>query len=349
MSGLPDLRNEMDDPPRLTSAQVLASEPSPLPPAAEAKIAQLEKLACFTDPRLAHGAAAPRARGFPGRGHGRGAHGDGAHRGRSRPRGSHGHGGGHGNWGGDARASKPRAAIFNADATGAARCVLATLNKLNKSNFHKVSAAMRLVLEQEDLPRAASSVLHAAYSQKSRSDVFVTLVNDMWRQWAAERPRTLILEEMRSEVVSCTTGLSEHLLFPKADPAVDYGHFCDVTKAKQHALGRCLTHVALIKRVGPELLETTPQQYFAAHADALTALLSMAGVERAREGARPAGAEPPDVTASIETLFDCLGIVVTGFAETRPLLRQALCPSVVQSLPSKRCVFKARDLLSARR
>jgi hypothetical protein len=208
------------------------------------------------------------------------------------------------------------------------RCINENINKITQSNYATVSKRMKLVLDDETLKYGVGEILDKAYEQFDRCNLYVDLILDICASLTPAQ-RTAVQEFLREQLEE---SLEDHQAYPHVDPKRDYDGFCRVVKSKSRAVGRCGTFSKMLKRV-QGFFGYTPDEYYEHHEKLVFRYV------------RDEFDIEVDVAASVETLLECLQVIVKHYAGMRSKFRRAVGGVPVDSFPSNKCKFKVLDIL----
>lgn len=210
------------------------------------------------------------------------------------------------------------------------RCINESINKITKANYATVSKRMKLVLDDETLQYGVGEILDKAYEQFDRCNLYVDLILDICASLTPAQ-RSTVQDFLREQLEE---SLQDNQAYPHVDPKKDYDGFCRVLKTKTRAVGRCGTFSKMLKRV-QGFFGYTPDEYYDHHEKL---------VFRYVQDECECDIEV-DVAASVETLLDCLQVIVKHYTAMRSKFRRAVGGVPADSFPSNKCRFKVLDIL----
>lgn len=226
------------------------------------------------------------------------------------------------------RDAPQRPSIIGGDVSKDKRCINENINKITTSNYRTVSKRMKLVLDDENLRYGVSEILDKAYEQFDRCNLYVDLILDICESLTPQQKGVLqaFLREKLDE------SLEDKGAYPHVDPASDYDGFCRVVKTKTRAVGRCGAFSKMLQRV-QSFFGYSPEEYYDHHEKLVFRYVNEEmGVD-------------VDVAASVETLLDCLQVIVKHYNNMRAKFRRAVSGLSAEDFPSNKCRFKVLDIL----
>ena len=223
-----------------------------------------------------------------------------------------------------------RPTVIGGDVSRDRRCITENINKITRANYGTVSKRMKIVIDDDNLRYGVSEILDKAYEQFDRCSLYVDLILDICESLGPKQKEVLqaFLREKLDE------SLEDEGTYPHVDPKGDYDGFCRVVKTKTRAVGRCGAFSKMLQRV-QGFFGYTPEEYYDHHEKLVFRYVNDdVGVD-----------VDVDVAASVETLLDCLQVIVKHYNAMRNKFRRALSGVPATDFPSNKCRFKVLDIL----
>lgn len=223
---------------------------------------------------------------------------------------------------------KPRTLMIGRDIPQDKRCINDNINKVTNSNYGVVSKRLKIVLDDNNLEYGISEILDKSYYQVDRSELYVELIIDIVN--ALNPAQRVLVQELLQRKLS--ESLDDETVYPHVDPVGDYENFCKIVKKKAKAVGRCNTFSRMMKRI-TKFFKYTPEDYYDHHEN-----LMLKYVDNDRQ-------VEVDIAASIETVLDCLKVIIDHYSSLRNKFQESLCSMKMEDFPSNKCRFKVLDIL----
>ena len=217
--------------------------------------------------------------------------------------------------------------VFAPDVSRTQRAIIENINKVTRANYGTVSKRMKIVLDDENLRYGVSEILDKAYEQFDRCSLYVDLILDICESLSPQQ-KAVLQDFLRDKL---SESLQDNATYPRVDPKGDYDGFCSVVKTKTRAIGRCGAFSKLLQRV-QGFFGYTPEEYYDHHER-----LVFRYVNEELD-------VDVDVAASVETLLDCLQVIVEHYNTMREKFRAAVS-GFPGDFPSNKCRFKVLDIL----
>ena len=225
-----------------------------------------------------------------------------------------------------------RPTVIGGDVSRDRRCITENINKITRANYGTVSRRMIIVLDDDNLRYGVSEILDKAYEQFDRCSLYVDLILDICKSLGPQQ-KEVLQAFLRAKL---DESLEEDPVYPHVDPKGDYDGFCRVVKTKTRAVGRCGAFSKMLQKV-QGFFGHTPEEYYDHHERLVFRYVN----EDAGAGA---GADV-DVAASVETLLDCLQVIVKHYNAMKSKFRMAVSRVPAADFPSNKCRFKVLDIL----
>jgi hypothetical protein len=205
------------------------------------------------------------------------------------------------------------------------------INKVTTSNYNIISKRLKLVLDDGNIVYGIDEILDKAYEQSNRCSIYVDLVFDIIESLPTSQKQRI--HELLNERLSGS--LQDTCKFPRSDPVQDYDGFCKIVKSKVRTVGRCNTFSRMMGKV-KTLLGYTPLEYYDHHEQLIFKYNDEENIH---------GDVDIDITASIETILDCLQVIIQNHNSLKKRFERSFSNISYSKFPSNNCRFKILDIL----
>jgi hypothetical protein len=203
------------------------------------------------------------------------------------------------------------------------------INKVTTSNYNIITKRLKLVLDDGNIVYGIDEILDKAYEQSNRCSIYVDLVFDIIDSLPkAQKQR---IHDLLNDRLSGS--LQDTCTFPRSDPIKDYDGFCKIVKTKLRAVGRCNTFSRIMGKV-KTLLGYSPLEYYDHHEHLIFKYTNEEDIQ-----------EDIDIAASIETILDCLQIIIQNHNSLKKRFERSFSNISYDRFPSNNCRFKILDIL----
>jgi hypothetical protein len=210
----------------------------------------------------------------------------------------------------------------------------ATLNKLTRHNYGKLSSSILNFKDDTNIDLLLSSLLEKCYTQSCFLDIFVSLIVDLYA--VADADTKSNIDTALTQFVTQFMGCTQLLNFRMRNTNTDYDGFCDDMIMRNSIVGKHRTILALLNRI---LDKHFRQVYLGAMLGVLDT--SMASEERRVDAHSDAYELILDLMMDFVQADAAMATQIKDHFTSKGMLRDALPANI-----SNRARFKIKDILA---